>query len=234
MPPLNLLGDFAGGGLLLAVGMLAAFHEAGSSGRGQVVDAAMVDGSALLMTMMYGLRAAGAWSDERGTNFNDTGAHFYNVYETADGRYLTVAAIEPQFYATLMERLGLDPGDQWDRTRWPAQRDALAAVFAERSLAAWVELFAGADACVAPVLTMADAPRHPHNRHRGTFTDVAGVVQPAPAPRFDRTPCRTPAPPVAAGTHTRAVLAELGLGAERIAELHRRGVVASPDAGEAT
>lgn len=227
-PPLNLLGDFAGGGMLLAVGLLAALLEARISGRGQVVDAAMVDGSALLMTMMYGLRGAGAWSDERGTNFNDTGAPFYNVYETADGRYLTIGAIEPQFYAELLDRVGIDADarDQWDRAEWPAMQQQLARVFAQRTLGQWCEALEGTDVCFAPVLSLEEAPTHPHNARRGTFTRIGGVVQPAPAPRFSRTPCPQPHPPPAAGRHTREVLAELGLDDRRIADLSARGVIA--------
>lgn len=229
VPPVNLVGDFGGGGMLLAVGMLAALLEARASGRGQVVDAAMVDGSALLMTMLYGLRAAGAWNVERGTNALDTGAPFYNVYETADGRYVTVAAIEPRFYAALMDRLGLDPGEQWDRANWPARQELLAETFARRTLADWCELLEGTDGCFAPVLDMDEAPQHAHNLRRGTFTHVAGVLQPSPAPRFSRTACPRPTAPAPPGAHTRAVLAELGLDAEDAAGLRDRGVVAWPD-----
>jgi len=224
--PLNLVGDFGGGGMLLAVGVLAALLERERSGRGQVVDAAMVDGSALLASFLYGLRAAGAWQDERGTNVLDGGAPFYDTYPTADGRHMAVGALEPKFYAELLTRLGLD-GDglpaQYDRSGWPRLRARLAEVFAARSQAEWMEVFAGSDACVAPVVAPGDAPGHPHNAARGTFIDVGGVTQPAPAPRFGRTPCGPPSPPVRPGADTGEVLAELGFSAAEITSLRDRG-----------
>ena len=186
VPPLNLVGDFGGGGMLLAYGMVAAILNARTTGEGQVVDAAMVDGAASLMTMTYTLRSAGIWQDARGTNLLDTGAHFYEVYETSDGGYMGVGAIEPQFYAELMRLLGLGDDDlstQNDRTTWPAMKERFAAIFATRTRAEWEAVFAGSDACVAPVLSAGEAPEHPHNKVRGTFTEVAGVVQPAPSPR---------------------------------------------------
>jgi alpha-methylacyl-CoA racemase len=222
VPPLNLLGDFGGGGMLLAVGVLAALLERERSGRGQVVDAAMVDGAALLATFIHGLRAAGAWQDQRGSNLLDGGAPFYDSYQTADGRYVAVGAIEPPFYAALLAGLGLDPAAlpaQYDRAGWPTLRAAFAARFAERTQAEWAAVFTGSDACVAPVLSMADAPGHPHNAARATFIDVAGVVQPAPAPRFSRTPATDPAPPPAPGQDTAAILAELGYTAAEITAL---------------
>ncbi len=198
-PPLNLVGDYAGGGLLLALGVVAALLEARRSGRGQVVDAAMVDGTALLMTLFHGLAAAGLWRRQREANLLDGGAPFYATYETADGRYVAVGALEPAFYAELLAGLGLadDPAlaAQMDRARWPAARRRLAAAFRTRTRDEWCALFDGRDACVAPVLSLDEAAAHPHNRARGTFVEVAGVVQPAPAPRFSRTPCAAPSPP---------------------------------------
>jgi alpha-methylacyl-CoA racemase len=227
VPPLNLVGDFGGGGMLLAVGVLAALLERERSGRGQVIDAAMVDGSALLATFIHGLRAAGAWQDERGSNVLDGGAPFYDTYQTADGEYMAVGALEPKFYDELLTRLGLDsaglPG-QYDRSGWPALRARLALAFAERTQAELVELFDGSDACVAPVLSPGDAPGHPHNTARGTFINVGGVIQPAPAPRFGRTPCAIPAPPARPGADTEAVLAGLGLSPAEVTALRDRGI----------
>ncbi len=228
VPPLNLVGDFGGGGMLLAVGVLAALLERERSGLGQVVDAAMVDGSALLASFLYGLRAAGAWRDGRGTNLLDGGAPFYDTYRTADGRHMAVGALEPKFYAELLARLGLDPAGlpaQYDRSGWPALRAALAAAFGGRTQAEWAAVFDGSDACVAPVNSMADAPDHPHNAARGTFVDVGGLVQPAPAPRFSRTPAGPPGPPVAPGASTGEVLAGLGFSDEQISSLRERGAV---------
>jgi alpha-methylacyl-CoA racemase len=227
VPPLNLVGDFGGGGMLLAVGILAALLERERSGRGQVVDAAMVDGAALLASFLYGLRAAGAWQDERGTNVLDGGAPFYDTYATADGRYMAVGALEPKFYDELLTRLGLAGAGlpaQYDRSGWPVLRQRLAETFAARTQAEWDEVFAGSDACVAPVVSPRDAPSHPHNAVRGTFAEIGGVVQPAPAPRFGRTPAGLPSPPVRPGTHTRQVLAELGLADAEITALRDRGV----------
>ena len=229
VPPLNLVGDFGGGGMYLAFGMACALVEARRSGRGQVVDAAMVDGAASLMTAFYGMAHSGFWSDERGTNLLDTGAHFYNVYETADGRYISLGPIEPQFYAELRERLGLH-GSQWDdqgdRSRWPELKAELAEVVAQRTRDEWCELLEGTDTCFAPVLSLDEAPSHPHNRERGTFAEVAGVVQPAPAPRFSRTPGAIGRPPPHAGQHTDEILDELGLDADAIAALRASGAVA--------
>jgi alpha-methylacyl-CoA racemase len=226
VPPLNLVGDFGGGGMLLAVGVLAALLERERSGRGQVVDAAMVDGAALLASFLYGLRAAGAWQDERGTNLLDGGAPFYDTYATADGRFMAVGALEPRFYGELLAGLGLAgaglPG-QYDRQGWPVLRAAFSEAFAARTQAEWVSVFEGSDACVAPVVSPAQAPAHPHNVARGTFTDVGGVTQPAPAPRFSRTPSRPPSPPARPGEHTDEVLAGLGLSAEQIRALREAG-----------
>jgi alpha-methylacyl-CoA racemase len=229
VPPLNLVGDFGGGGMYLAFGMVCALLEARRSGQGQVVDAAMVDGAASLMTAFFGMAGSSLWSEERGTNMLDTGAHFYNVYETADGRYISLGPIEPQFYAELRERLGLQ-GDEWDnqmdRSRWPEMKEQLAAVVAQRTRDEWCELLEGTDTCFAPVLSLAEAPEHAHNRERGTFTEVAGVVQPCPAPRYSRTPGAIGGPPPHAGQHTEEILDELGLAAEDIASLRVSGAVA--------
>jgi alpha-methylacyl-CoA racemase len=228
VPPLNLVGDFGGGGMLLAVGVLAALLERERSGLGQVVDAAMVDGSALLASFLYGLRAAGAWQDERGTNVLDGGAPFYDTYATADGRHMAVGALEPKFYTELLDRLGLAgaglPG-QYDRSGWPALRAAFREAFSGRTQTEWVEVFEGSDACVAPVVSPADAAAHPHNAARGTFIDVGGVVQPGPAPRFGRSTCHPPVPPPRPGAHTNEVLAGLGYTASQISDLRDRGAV---------
>ena len=228
VPPLNLVGDFGGGGMLLAFGLVAAVLSARQTGKGQVVDAAMVDGAAALMTMTFTLRSAGIWHDERGTNMLDTGAHFYEVYETSDGGYFAVGAIEPQFYAALLECLGLDGEDlpgQMDRDQWPGMKERFAAVFAGRTRAEWEAVFEGSDACAAPVLSLAEAPTHPHNVHRGTFTEVAGVVQPAPAPRFLGTPGAIRRPPPNPGQHADEALADWGLDAAEVAGLRDSGAI---------
>jgi alpha-methylacyl-CoA racemase len=228
VPPVNLIGDFGGGGMLLALGILAAMIERAGSGQGQVVDAAMVDGSALLTSFVYGLRAAGGWQDSRGTNLLDGGAPFYDTYATADGQYVAVGALEPQFYAALLQGLGLaDAGlpPQHDRQRWPELRQRFTDAFASRSRAEWEQVFAGTDACVSPVLSLAEAPAHPHALARDAFVSVGGVTQPAPAPRFGRTAAGQPAAPPRPGADTDAVLAGLGLSGRDIAGLRARGVV---------
>jgi alpha-methylacyl-CoA racemase len=228
VPPLNLLGDYGGGGMLLAVGMVAALLEAARSGQGQVVDAAIVDGAALLTTQVHELRALGLWRDERGANLLDGGAPFYGVYETADGGYLAVGALEPEFFAELVARVGLDPAEvpaELDRDGWPALRERLEAVFLTRTRDEWCELLAGSDACVAPVLSPAEAPGHPHNRDRGTFVAVGGTLQPAPAPRFSRTPCPPPAPPPEPGQHTTEALRGWGFDPDRVERLRAVGAV---------
>jgi alpha-methylacyl-CoA racemase len=229
VPPLNLVGDFGGGGMLLAFGLVCGLLEAKSSGKGQVVDAAMVDGSAVLMTMFAGMFASGAWSDDRGANLLDTGSHFYDVYETADGRYVSFGSIEPQFYAELLELSGLgteaDLPDQNDKTRWPEMKERIAALARQKTMDEWSTVMEGSDVCFAPVLTMAEAARHPHNVHRRTYVDVAGVSQPAPAPRFDRTEPAVPSPPAYAGQHTDDVLASGGWSADDIAKLRASGAV---------
>lgn len=228
-PPLNLVADFGGGGLLLALGICAALVERSVSGRGQVVDAAMIDGSALLMTPLYGAAASGFWSDERGTNLLDSGAPFYDCYECADGRWVAVAAIEPAFFAELLEGLGLDAADlpdQNDPAGWPSLRRRLAERFRTRTRDEWEAHFEGRDACVTPVLTMGEAPDHPHHRARGTFVELAGVSQPAPAPRFSRTPAAVDRPPGRAGGDTDAVLSDWGLDERELAALRRAGAIA--------
>jgi len=213
LPPINLAGDFGGGAMMLAFGMVSAILAARSGGRGQVVDCAMTDGSALLMAMMWGFRADGSWLEAQGVNLLDTGAPFY---ETADNRHVAIGAIEPQFYALLRQKLGIerDPrfDGQEDRARWPEQKRAFAELFRTRTLAEWCDRVGICDACFAPVLKMSEAIANAHNRSRQTFIDVAGTLQPAPAPRYSETPCAEPAPPVVPGTHTAAVLAELGRG----------------------
>jgi alpha-methylacyl-CoA racemase len=229
LPPLNLVGDFGGGGMLLALGICAALVERGSSGEGQVVDAAMVDGAALLMTMMHSFRAMGIWEDERGTNMLDTGAHFYEVYECADGRYVSIGSIEPQFYAELLRLTGLEGEElpwQHDRAQWPALKERFAALFRTKTRDEWCELMEHTDVCFAPVLTMAEAPQHPHNKERGTFVEVAGVVQPGPAPRFSRTPGEIRNPPPHAGQETDEILAEFGFDTDAVAKLRAAGAVA--------
>ncbi|WP_371401876.1 CoA transferase [Kribbella sp. NBC_00662] len=203
--PANLLGDFAGGSLYLVIGVLAALH----SGQGQVVDAAIVDGSAHLTTMLLGALAAGSWRQERGTNLLDTGAPFYDVYEAADGKHVSVGALEPQFYAELIEKLGIDAPDRNDPSNWPALRKLLAETFRQRTQAEWTAVFDGSDACVAPVLPL--GADHPHLVARGTFVDHDGVRQPAPAPRFDRTPTSLGRPPARPGEHTREALTDWGI-----------------------
>ena len=227
-PPVNYVGDFGGGGMMLAFGMVSALLAVQRGGVGQVVDAAMTDGSALLATMTYGFAAGGLWSDERGANLLDGGAPFYRCYATADGKWLAVGAIEPAFWAILCARMGLtDPlfERQQDRAAWPAQAERIAAVVLTRTRDEWEAVFAGTDGCVAPVLTLAEAPRHPHNVARGTFVDVGGVTQPAPAPRYSATPTATPRATLPAGTDTDTVLGELGLTPGEVERLRAEGAV---------
>ncbi len=230
VPPLNLVGDFGGGGLILAFGLVCALLEAQRSGEGQVVDAAMVDGAAVLMTMFHAFNAMGIWNPERGTNMLDTGAHYYDVYECADGKYVSIGSIEPQFYAELLRLTGLaDEAEfaaQQDRARWPQLKDRLAEVFRTRTRDEWSEIMEGTDVCFAPVLSIAEAPQHAHNVERGTFVEVAGVTQPGPAPRFSRTTAEIQRPPSHAGQHTDEVLAEIGMDADRIAKLRETGAIA--------
>lgn len=194
-PPLNYVGDFGGGGMLLAVGLLAALNEAARSGRGQVVDAAMTDGTALLSAFMYGMKAMGQWSNQRGENLLDGGAHFYDTYACADGRFVAIGAIEPQFYAEFCQRCGIDDPlfkGQMDASRWPLLKIRMADVFRTRTRDEWCEILEGTDACFAPVLDWDEAPKHPHNAARGTYVTLDGILQPAPAPRFSRTSNSTP------------------------------------------
>jgi alpha-methylacyl-CoA racemase len=228
VPPLNLVGDFGGGGMLLAFGMLAAILHAGRTGEGQVVDAAMVDGAAALMTLTYTLLATGMWREERGTNLLDTGAPFYEVYETSDGGYMAVGAIEPQFYAELIKLTGLaeeDLPEQMDRDEWPKMKERFAAVFATKTRDEWTSIFEGSDACVAPVLSMTEAPDHPHNARRGTFCEVAGVLQPAPAPRFSATPSSIRWPPPNPGQRADEALSDWGVSDADIRQLRGSGAI---------
>jgi alpha-methylacyl-CoA racemase len=215
MFPLNTLGDYGGGGMLLAFGLVCAVLEARHSGEGQVVDAAMVDGTAILTTLFHGMRAAGLWSDQPGTNTLDGGAHFYDVYETADGGHVAVGAIEPQFYAELLRRLELDADafPQMEQERWPEFKQRFAAMFRAKTRAEWAEIFEHAEACVTAVYPFAEAPNHPHNRARHTFLEVPGGYQPAPAPRFSRTTAQVPsAPPSRPNDASDQALARWGLG----------------------
>jgi alpha-methylacyl-CoA racemase len=226
-PPLSLVGDFGGGGLLLALGILAAVWEAQRSGRGQVVDAAMVDGAALLGAAFHGFVSAGTWHTTRGTNIVDSGAPFYDVYETADGRWLAVAAMEAHFYADLLEILELDPAslpDQLDQTQWPQLKKVFADAVRARTREEWVARAAGRG-CVSAMLEVEESWRDPHNLARGTFVEVGGVVQPSPQPRFSRTPAVVDAPPPAPGEHTRTALAAWGVADATIAAWEQAGAV---------
>lgn len=226
--PLNYVGDFGGGGMLLALGIVCALVERATSGRGQVVDAAMVDGAALQTAMFHGMLAMKLWNADREANLLDGAAPFYRCYACSDGEFIAVGALEPQFYAALLDGLGLDPA-QWpqhDATRWPAQSADMAAIFAQRPREAWAAHFADSDACVAPVLSLTEAPAHPHAVDRAAFVEIGGVVQPAPAPRFSRTPAAVQGPPVLPGQHTDAVLGEAGFSAKEITTLRADGTIA--------
>ncbi len=232
VPPLNLVGDFGGGGMFLAYGVVCALLEAQRSGQGQVVDAAMVDGAATLMTMFWAFAQSGAFDEtRRGVNLLDTGAHFYDVYRCADGGYVSIGSIEPQFYAELLRLTGLADDEefagQMDVARWPRLKERLAEVFAGRSRDEWCALMEGTDVCFAPVLTMSEAAAHPHNVARSMVVEVAGVRQPAPAPRLSRTPGAVARPPAHAGEHTREVLEDWGVPKDRIDLLVERGAVVS-------
>jgi len=229
VPPMNLVGDFGGGGMYLAYGMVCALFEARNSGKGQVVDAAMVDGAASLMSFIHGMLASGFHSPERGTNLLDTGAHFYDVYECADGGWISLGSIEPQFYAELLDKLGLDAerfGKQNDRDLWPELSEEIAAVVRMKTRDEWDAILEGSDVCYAPVLTVDEAIRHPHNVARGTFIDVGGITQPGPAPRLSRTPGGVRRPPAHAGQHTDEVLSEAGFDDDEVAALRASGAVA--------
>jgi len=228
VPPLNLVGDFGGGGMMLAFGITAALLEAKRSGKGQVVDAAMVDGSASLMTMTHAFKVAGLWKEERGANMLDTGAHFYEVYETSDGKFMAVGAIERQFYAELLDGLGLaseELPDQMDRSSWSAMKERFKEIFKTKTRDEWVAIFEDRDACTTPVLSPFEAPEHRHNVARAAFVEVDGVVQPAPAPRFSRTPGEVSKAPSFAGADTDAALARWGVDEERRQALKASGAI---------
>jgi len=228
VPPLNLVGDFGGGGVYLALGVVAALLEAQKSGKGQTIDVAMVDGASSLMAAIYGLRAAGRWTDKRGDNILDTGAHYYNVYETSDGKYVSVGSIETKFYAELLQLSGLQHAElprQNDKNSWPAMNDRLAAIFRSKTRDEWCKIMEGSDVCFAPVLDMGEAPAHPHNKHRGTFVEVDGVVQPGPVPRFSRTPSAIQGPPAVAGQHTAEALRDWGFSGNEVEQLQKAGAV---------
>ena len=229
VPPLNLVGDYGGGGMLLTVGVLAALLVARSTGVGQVVDAAMVDGSALLTTATHGYLAEGTWLDQRNSNFLDGAAPYYSIYRTADDRHIAVGALEPQFFDALLHGLGLDGvevGVQSDRSTWPRMREAFADRILSRTRDEWVDVFEGTDACVAPVLSLGEAPEHDHNSARGVFTEVDGVVQPAPAPRFSVTPAPNTRAPSRPGRDTDRVLRWLGYSDREIVKLRKEAIVA--------
>jgi alpha-methylacyl-CoA racemase len=226
--PLNLVGDLAGGSLFLTIGILAALAERVRSRRGQVIDAAIVDGTASLLSHVCGFYEAGLWSETRGANLVDGGTPWYSTYETSDGEHMAIGPIEPQFYAELLARLGLDaarvPG-QWEKEGWPELRAALAAKFRERTREEWTEFFSGTNACVAPILKLSEAASHPHLAARGTFLHEHGALQPAPAPRFSRTPTSVERPPCRPGQHTREVLREANVSYDEILELESSGAV---------
>ena len=235
VPPLNMVGDFGGGGMLLAYGVVCALLETQRSGVGQVVDAAMVDGSAILMSMFWGFKNIGLHDENaRGTNMLDTGAHFYDVYKCSDSKFVSIGSIEPQFYAQLLQLTGLaedaEFASQQDRDKWPALQKRLSVVFATKTQAEWCKIMEGTDVCFAPVLTMSEAAKHPHNVARNTFIEIAGTTQPAPAPRFSRTVASLPTAPVGAGANTREVLQSWGI--QNVDELITRGVVKESGAGK--
>ncbi|MFN8949266.1 MAG: CaiB/BaiF CoA transferase family protein [Alphaproteobacteria bacterium] len=228
VPPLNLVGDFGGGALYLAFGMACALFEARGSGKGQVVDCAMTDGAASLMSMFYGFKAMGMWSDSKGENLLDGGAHFYDTYETADGKWVSIGSIEPQFYALLLQKTGITDPDfqaQMDRSKWPALKAKIAAVLKTKTRAEWDALMEGTDVCYAPVLSLSEAPGHPHNKARQTFLESDGVEQPAPAPRVSRTVPKVQGPVPEAGQHNEQVLADWGFASADIAALKSSGAI---------
>jgi alpha-methylacyl-CoA racemase len=229
LPPLNLVGDFGGGGMLLAFGVACALVESQRSGKGQVVDAAMVDGASVLMTMMYGMLHMGFWQDERGVNLLDTGSHFYDTYETSDGKYVSIGSIEPQFYALLLEKTGLKDEElprQMDRDQWPPMKEKISDIFKTKTRDEWCEIMEGSDVCFAPVLSMSEVDQHPHIAHRKTYVEVAGVKQPAPAPRFSRTPPEIVRPPAHAGQHSDEVLIDWGFSSADVAKLREVKAIA--------
>jgi alpha-methylacyl-CoA racemase len=230
VPPLNLVGDMGGGGMLLVTGVLAALLESSNSGKGQVIDVAMVDGAAQLMWMFHGFQAMGLWdASQRESNMLDGGAHYYDTYECADGQYISIGSIEPQFYALLKHHAGLseaDFGDQNNAAAWPQMKQKLTAVFLQKSQAEWCAIMEGTDVCFAPVLSFTDAPAHPANVARKTYIEVGGVTQPAPAPRFSRTPSSVRHPGPNPGQDTDTVLAAMGFAEHEISELKHKGAVA--------
>jgi alpha-methylacyl-CoA racemase len=233
-PPLNLVGDFGGGALYLAFGLCAALWEARASGKGQVIDCAMTDGAASLMSMFYGMRAGGLWNDNRQDNLLDGAAHFYDTYECADGKWLAIGAIEPQFHAELVKGLGLADGDfphRMDRQHWPEYSKQIADVVRTRTRDQWMAIFENTDACVAPVLDMVEAPRHPHNAARGTFSNAFGVTQPAPAPRFSRTEGAIQGHPPLAGEQTKAAMMDWGVAPDRVAAMLEAGALVGATEG---
>jgi len=228
VPPLNLIADFGGGGMLLAMGILAAIYERTHSDHGQVVDAAMVDGAALLTTMVHEIRGMSLWNDERGTNSFDTGSHYYNVYETSDGEFVAVGAMEPRFYRSFMKGLGFSDEaipQQDDPSQWETLTKRVAEIFRSRTRTEWLQIFHGTDACVTPVLALGEAPTHPHNLERATFVDIGGVLEPAPAPRFSRTPAAAPSPAPGPGVHDIETLVRWGLTQAEIDLLVKDNVV---------
>ena len=228
IPPLNLIGDFGGGTMLLAFGMVCGLLEASRSGKGQVVDTAMVDGASMLLGMIYAMKDSGMWTNTREDNMLDGGAHFYGCYETKDGKHISLGSIEPQFYGLLRETIGLDDpafNAQHDKTAWPDLKTKLQAVFATKTREQWTEIMEGTDICFAPVLDLDEARVHPHNIARKTFVEVDGLSQPAPAPRFDRTPTDTPSGAPEVGQHTDKLLAEAGYSGQEISELRQSGAV---------
>jgi len=229
VPPLNLIGDFGGGGMLLALGLVSALLEAKQSGKGQVVDAAMTDGSALLMTMIYTMQSSGFWKDSMGSNMLDGGAHFYDTYECRDGKFISLGSIEPQFYKLLCDLAGFDDNlssDQMSRDDWPEKKKAVKDIILTKTREEWCRIMEGTDVCFAPVLNMEEAPNHPHNKARHTFIELEGVTQPAPAPRFSRTQPEVQSSPSLVGEHTDEILQSLNLSAEEIKDLKTSGSVA--------
>ena len=228
IPPLNLVGDYAGGSLFLVMGMLAALNERNQSGKGQVIDAAITEGTASLMSVFYSLHNMGQWTPNRASNLLDGGAHFYDTYETADKKFVSIGPIEPQFYQLLIEKIELDKkifGNQNDTNNWPLQKEALGKVFKTKTRDQWCELLEGSDACFAPVLDFLEAPKHPHNIARSTFIETDGVVQPGVAPKFSRSECAIPTKPIAEGTDTESVLKDMGLSDNDIQQLLSSGAV---------
>ena len=228
LPPLNLVGDFGGGGVLMALGIVSALLEREKSGKGQVIDTAMTDGTAMLMAMMYGMRWQGWWSGKRGDNLLDGAAHFYNSYETSDNKYICIGSIEPQFYSQLLKLTNAaDPdfNNQWDKRNWPDLKEKFKKIFKTKTRDEWCGILEGTDVCFAPVLSMDEAPLHPHNKARETFVDIDGVLHPAPAPNFSRTKSEIKGPPVIIGKDTDTLMKELGFSQENIATLREEGII---------